>query len=229
MPHSENFFIDIHTHKQNQTEHAVLQIKSIFASEADKYSFLENEKTSIGIHPWNIEKTDVKKSFDELNRFAPKQNVLAIGETGLDRLTDSAIEKQIPIFEKQTAIAEQVRKPVIIHCVKAYSEIIALKKQLSPTVPWIIHGFYSTKETARQLLQHGIYLSFGAMLFRENSKIIEVLGSTPDDMIFLETDESDFAIQDIYQRVSEIKKTGINDLKQIIYSNFSKVFNFKDE
>ncbi len=224
MPLRENFFIDIHTHKSDNKDNSVIQIKSIFASEASMYLFSKNEKTSIGIHPWNIEKTDVEKALQDLERLASRQNVLAIGETGLDRLCDASLEKQVSIFKKQAAIAEQVKKPVIIHCVKAYSEIISLRKQLSPAMPWIIHGFYSADETARQLLQHGIYLSFGAMLFRKNSKIIDVLSDIPDDMFFLETDDSDFVIRDIYRAVSEIKKMENKDLKKIIYSNFRKVF-----
>ena len=58
-------------------------------------------------------------------------------------------------------LSETLRKPLILHIVKSFPEIIALRKQWKPTQPWIIHGFRSKPQLARELLAHGFHLSYG--------------------------------------------------------------------
>lgn len=58
-------------------------------------------------------------------------------------------------------LSETLRKPLILHIVKSFPEIIALRKQWKPTQPWIIHGFRGKPQLARELLAHGFHLSYG--------------------------------------------------------------------
>jgi Tat protein secretion system quality control protein TatD with DNase activity len=90
--------------------------------------------------------------------------VVAIGECGLDRNIDLPLDIQTSIFKRHIELAETLQKPLVIHCVRAFSELIALKKNTKSTVPWIIHGFHKKEEVFQQLLKHDFYFSFGAAM-----------------------------------------------------------------
>ena len=85
---------------------------------------------------------------------------IAIGEAGFDKLRGPSPELQRKVFEEQVAISEELKKPVVIHCVRAWDELLAVHKKLKPKMPWLIHGFRGNTELAAQLLSKGMYLSF---------------------------------------------------------------------
>ena len=123
---------------------------------------------SVGIHPWNVFATRPTDLLS-LRALAIEPAVLAIGECGLDaKLTDAEGRSREGILSAQTQLlhfhfrlSEQLAKPLILHIVKAFPEIINLKRQWRPTQPWIIHSFRGKPQLARELLDHGFYLSFG--------------------------------------------------------------------
>jgi TatD DNase family protein len=127
------------------------------------------------------------------------------------------------VFKKQLLLAQTLKKPVIIHCVGAFQELIALKKELKLNIPLIVHGFSKSAEQAKQLVENGFYLSFGKYLI-QNPGLKEVLLSVPNDRIFLETDVLDFNIADIYKLAAEYKAIDLVVLQNIIKNNFSTVF-----
>lgn len=115
---------------------------------------------SVGIHPWEsatASEADFKAILDDLS----DANVVAIGECGLDRLRGPELAIQRDVFVRQLELAEKAGKPVIIHCVRAFDELLRLRKQLRPSVDWIVHGFRGKPELARQLADTGMYLSLG--------------------------------------------------------------------
>ena len=71
------------------------------------------------------------------------------------------MDLQKEVFLAQANLAEETHKPLIIHCVKAWADLIACKKAVKPEMPWIIHGFRGNGELASQLVRLGFYLSFG--------------------------------------------------------------------
>jgi TatD DNase family protein len=153
--------------------------------------------------------------------------LIAIGEAGFDKLSGPSPELQRKTFEEQVMIAEDFRLPVIIHCVRAWDELLAVYKNLKPKMPWLIHGFRGKKVLAAQLLSKGMYLSFwfDFVLKPESS---DLLKSLPVDRIFLETDGADVDIRDIYNKVSDDLDLKVEELKAKILSNFFVFFNLKN-
>ena len=84
---------------------------------------------SIGLHPWYISKETWQKEFKDLQKWSKSNYVFAIGECGLDNIyaTDFALQKEV--FAAQITLANQTDKPLIIHCVKAFDEVITLLKK----------------------------------------------------------------------------------------------------
>lgn len=213
-------FLDIHTHRTKQ-EQEVIAIQSLSLTESTFLAMPKTKPISIGIHPWYGKLEELTKNMKYLNVLARQENVKLIGECGLDKLKGETMESQLQMLEVQITLAEKLRKPVILHCVKAFDEIISLKKRLKPTVPMIIHGFNKKQEMAQQLVNQGFYLSFGAAVLK--SEEVALALEKTDAPFFLETDEAEVDIKEIYAKVAEIKKITVDELKDVIFANWKKM------
>lgn len=159
---------------------------------------------SAGLHPWFLNEKSLDPDLDWLRACAT--NAVAIGEAGLDKLVNVSAGLQMTAFKACISISEQHGKPLIIHCVRAYDAVIALKKSLKPAQPWIIHGFDKHPQTAGELLRAGCYLSFGRALFNDRSHAARSLQAVPADRFFLETDDArDLTIEAVYARAAQIR------------------------
>ena len=213
------FFFNIHTHQYtNQKE--VLEIVNQYPQEFD--SSLSNY--SIGIHPWYIVEDRIENDLQIIENKLQEDNCFALGECGLDKRVESSMAFQQMVLEKQLALAEKYQKPVILHCVAAFQELIAVKKKLNISVPMIIHGFSKNIEVANQLVQNGFYLSFGKYLLL-NKELELVFNSIPNDRLFLETDTVEQDISEVYQLAAKYKNIEVEEMKTIINTNFTTVFN----
>jgi len=174
---------------------------------------------SVGLHPWHINER-YEQELETVARFASSPQVVAIGEAGLDKLTGTPFPLQQAVFLQQAAIAEKVQKPLIIHCVKAYPELIRLKKELNPRNTWIIHGFRGKAAIAQELILHDFCLSFGKGL----DYLEKTICSVPLEKIFLETDDSLTNIEQVYETFSKTRPVSIEILKNQINKNFDQIF-----
>ncbi len=209
-------FINIHTHKPD-TEHLSI-LNTVFDG-----IWPENKYYSCGIHPWDIDKTVIEQKFEILKKYCEQNKLLAVGEIGLDLVIQISVEFQKEVFIKQLEIAEKYNLPVIIHCVKAWSDILSIKKNGKHSAPWIFHGYTGNLQTANQLINAGCFLSFGAKLLT-NQKVQDTFKQIPIDNIFLETDDSDIKIEEIYQKAAELYDICIDELKSNLYQNFITIF-----
>ena len=154
------------------------------------------------------------------------ENCLALGECGLDKRIDIPMDIQIRVFEQQLLLAEKYKKPVVIHCVAAFQEVIEIKKRLQLTIPMLIHGFSKNEMILKELIKNDFYISFGKYLIR-NPDLETVFQSVPNDRFFLETDTIEETIQEVYALAAPYKKCNVKALEKIIISNFETVFNRK--
>lgn len=211
-------YIDIHTHRSRHNNE-IIEVVSLMMKDLD-VSNLPSKYTSAGIHPWVI--SDATDHLKKLENHIRKNKLKAIGECGLDKLCETPFEDQLAIFKKQIKLSKKYEVPVVVHCVKAYDQILAIKKN-SSDVSLIIHGFRGKEHLARQLLDKGIYLSFGESLFRDPNiqKLVMVM---PLKQLFLETDEADIDIRAIYEWVADLRGITVKELKEILYKNFRRIF-----
>lgn len=175
---------------------------------------------SAGIHPWDAGKYD-------LAAFAPlfdSPHCLAIGECGLDRTAEAPLPLQMKVFEAQ--IAESVRrgKPLVIHCVRCFPELLHLKSSLPAGAPdWVIHGFRGTKRKAFDLLDAGCTLSFGAGLLRDAGNM-EYFAEIPLDRILIETDESPELFGRILAEAAAMRLLAPSEFAAAVRANFERIF-----
>ena len=209
-------YIDIHTHRKGNSKN-VFSLHNISPKDFIQLSNNEKNYFSAGIHPWYIDST-VEKKIKILEQIASNPSILAIGETGLDKLCPIDFNLQKEIFNYQISIAKEVKKPLIIHCVKAYDEIQQMLKKAQINVPVIFHGFRGKPQLAKELTKAGFYLSFGNLFNKESLETI------PLDHIFLETDDKNSEITEIYTLVAEMKEVFVEKLIEAINENFEECF-----
>ena len=213
-------YFNLHTHQfTNQPD--VLELINQYPQEFDaSIPFY-----SIGIHPLFIDENRLEKDFQVVDEKLALPECLALGECGLDKRSETPFEVQQLVFEKQLALAEKHQKPVVIHCVAAFQELIEIKKRLKITVPMIIHGFSKKIELAKQLIDNGFYVSFGKNLLR-NPELESVFKSIPNDKFLLETDMVEEGIQDVYALAAKYKRLELSELQEIVNKNYTTVFEF---
>ena len=175
---------------------------------------------SAGIHP-HLSVENVEKQIEWLYEISTDKNCLAIGECGLDGLINISDEIQEEIFQRQIELANEINKPLIIHCVRRFSQLIPFRKIAK--VPMIIHGFNKRKTIGDELQKHDFYLSFGKSVL-QNVNLQEFVKQFPIEKLFLETDDEDFKIRLLYQKVADLKSVNVENLVQQIEDNL-KIFN----
>lgn len=205
-------FFDFHHHKKN-IHNGIYNLDLEAVSTDFPYS--------AGIHPKDINIHTIEDQFDWLKSNIT-ENCFAIGECGLDSFVKTDEKIQEEVFLKQIKFANEIKKPIIIHCVRKFYEIISFKKFSEQ--PMIIHGFNKKESIARDLLKNNFYLSFGkAVLY--NLSLQHTLKTTPLNKIFLETDNDDFSIEELYLKVSEIREISLENLNKQIIENLETIKN----
>lgn len=173
--------------------------------------------TMAGIHPWDAELGLPLPDFS---------TVEVIGEIGLDYACKVDREAQARLFCDQLKIAEKLRKPVVLHTVKSFEQVMnTLTKYVLESV--VFHGFIGSKEQAKRATDKGYYLSFGVRSLR-SSKTRQAIVATPLDRLFVETDDdSSLDIACVYAEVAAIKGITLAELERYIYENYKQLFRLR--
>lgn len=219
-------YINIHTHRVGEGINVLdVGAETEWANREKDRVLSEGQEVfySVGIHPMNIGQGS-NRLLGDMQKTVRCDQVIAIGECGLDRRSSASMEEQKTILEAQVQLAEEHRKPLIIHCVKAYPELIALRKRSGSTVPWMIHGFNNNEQILMQLLEYGFYISIGAALLNPQSNAFHLIRKIPLDSLFLENDDDEMGIEVIYGAASCMVGMEVKGLKKVLWENYIKVF-----
>ena len=235
-------FVNIHTHFNSHIDNS--EYVEIINIDIDNIVNVDvSHFYSIGIHPWESQQTTDNcqqicyKLTQQLSNLATQNlgdlesqclgdlNIKAIGECGLDRVCDVDFEIQKEVFLKQIELSEQIAKPLIIHAVRTYPDIISIRKETKAKQAWIIHGFQANEQSAEQLLRHnGIYLSLGDVLYKNERRASELMKVIPLNRLFLETDVAERDIVEVYERAASLSGIEMEKLRNDIFNNFVKIY-----
>jgi len=211
-------FLDVHSHKTASVPGAT-SIQSLSLTSDIFLAMPKKKPISVGLHPWFAKLDVLEMQMRYLEVVGKQSNVKLIGECGLDKLRGESVNNQLLILTEQIRLAERLDKPLILHCVKCFAELISLKDKLRVKVPMIIHGFNKNEVLGKQLLDKGFFLSFGTAILKTGAaKLIQ-----ETDNFLLETDDSDISIQEVYQAAANLKKCTVDELKARIFANWKKL------
>lgn len=189
-------------------------------------------RIALGIHPWfsdGIAERDCVRLEVMLARYPQAW----VGEIGLDfydkTQTPPQRERQIQVFSRQLAIAQTLRRRVIIHNLKATADIAAAVKQTGFAQGGIVHAFSGSAEEARVLTKLGFKIGIGSLLLNPNArKVRDTLKALNDGDFVLETD-SPFMLKKeintpanilwIAEIAAQIRGVGVADIAAITERN----------
>jgi TatD DNase family protein len=211
-------YIDFHTHRGAGGADRVA-IRNIMSGEEIPEDFAANTLFSAGIHPWKLTSDNLRWLKTELILSVAHPHVLMIGEAGFDRLKGPSWAIQNEAFIFQAVMAEEMHKPMIIHCVRGWEELLRARRELKPATTWVIHGFKGKQSLAATLAEEGFWFSLG---FHGLKK--EILDTVSHRIILLETDDSRVSIEDVYGRFSEEAQYDLNTASDLIRNNFNNLF-----
>lgn len=223
-------YLNIHTH-HIEADDAIIQVENLIIDSSIPMEVwikqignsLPNQYFSAGLHPWYLKEGQLEADLALLKRILAHPKVLFVGECGLDKICQTDWTFQINVFKTQIQIAEELQKPIVIHCVRAFSEIIQIKKLLRPKLPWLIHGFNNNEQILRQLIQHQLYISLGSALLQDKSNAVRLITSIPIKQLFLETDDKNCTISSIFVAASKQLEVEVEYLQEKIYANFKQI------
>jgi len=147
--------------------------------------------SAVGCHPHDAKVFDAKDGEALLERLAARQEVLAIGEIGLDyHYNLSTPEQQQDVFRRQIRLARKLELPVIVHHRDAEEDLITiLEEEDVAEVGGILHSFTADLATAEAAIARGFLISFsGIVTFKNAAPLREVARVLPIDKILVETD-----------------------------------------
>ena len=204
---------DLHTHLKGASS------ASIFSCTwKDHPEQVQSAYLSASIHPWYLTEENASQQLEWINQFILHPSVIALGEAGLDKSLSTSMQLQEKVFKQVIQLSEVNRLPVIIHAVRCQQELLQIKKEMHPQMPWIIHGFRGKKEMAQTYIQHGFYLSVGEHF---QDKALEAI---PLERLFVETDESLKNLEQNYTDIALSYGLPVEQLAQQVYQNAHAVF-----
>ena len=192
-------------------------------------------KIGCGIHPWHLSTISSRLSelkltiTEQIDQFSPD----FIGETGLDALKPE-FALQLKVFELHLELAEQFGLPIVMHCVRAYPQLLNLLAKF-PNVRGVLHAFNGSIQFAHQLISQQIYLGIGSIILQPTSMLAKSVADLPLEQLLLESDapymaalgkaRSSFADCLIYaQRLAQLRQISLMQVIRQVNSNWEVLF-----
>ncbi|WP_288129503.1 TatD family hydrolase [Microbulbifer sp.] len=200
---------------------------------------------AVGVHPWwvkdlAIAPTQLQQAVIERvdAEMRSGSRCVAVGECGLDALIKTPMDRQLAVFRPQLAAACDLELPLIVHGVKAHSEVLRALKQFRPRCGGVIHAFAGSEEIAREYWNLGFYLGIGGTItYPRAAKTRRTVAAVPAESLILESDAPDMPhagrqgernspeyLPNIALTLAELRGTTVEDVTQATASNTRQLF-----
>jgi len=192
---------------------------------------------SCGVHPLH---QDDACSYQELLDKAQDDAVVAIGETGLDYFySPESKAVQLTSFVDHIKVANETKKPLIIHTRDARDDTInLLREHRAPHTKGVLHCFTESLEMAQAAMEMDFYISIsGIVTFNSASDLRDVVKAIPLDRLLIETDSPWLApvphrgkqnqpgyVVEVAEFIAELKGVSVKELARITTENFYTLF-----
>jgi TatD DNase family protein len=216
-------FIDIHCHAASTSGKIALVSQYVSPALVVTPPSTDSAFISLGIHPWYTSEESFDSQWEFLEKRLQTGGYAAVGECGLDRLKGPPLPFQSYVLLKHCQLAADLDLPVVLHIVKAFSDLLTFQKKHRFPNPKIVHGFRGNRYEAEQLIRYGFHLSFGEALLHGQPKLEDAFLYVPLDKIFLETDTSIVSIEKIYEKAAQLKRISVDELIEQITNNFEAI------
>lgn len=209
----------------------------------DMVGHLGNVYTSVGVHPLQSEARTLPDP-DELLRLADRDQVIAIGETGIDNFYSADTRQwQEDSFVIHAQVARQISKPLIVHSREAQDTTLSiLRDHVDPSLAGVLHCFTESWDMAKAALDLNFYISIsGIVTFKSAGSLRETVKKIPLERLLIETDSPWLApvphrgkknepryLREVAECVADLKNISLEELAEITSTNFDRLFKLGD-
>jgi TatD DNase family protein len=226
--------------KQRGVEHLLCVCVSVndFPAMMQTIKPFDNVSASCGVHPLH---QDEACSYDELLAMASSDNIVAIGETGLDYFySEETKDVQLTSFVDHIKVANKLNKPLIIHTRDARKDTIELlKTHKLATTRGVLHCFTEDWAMAQAAIELGLFISIsGIVTFKTATELQEVVKKIPLENLLIETDSPWLApvpyrgkpnqpgyVREVGEFIANLKGITVDELAKVTTENFYNLFN----
>ncbi len=197
---------------------------------------------ALGIHPWYME--GISNNWEERLLENLRSVPSVVGECGLDFAVPGAyVELQEDVFRRQLIIAQELHRPVSIHCRKAWGRLVTIVKETGRLRGGgVIHSYSGSHELVPVLEKLGFYLSFSGSVTNPNSKKVhKAAKAVSDEYLLIETDSPDlipYTIPNRYacaynqpaflpavaESIAGLRKRRVKEIADLTFENASRLF-----
>jgi len=192
---------------------------------------------ALGIHPYFINDNNYISELETLAK-ENRDNIVAIGEIGLDGNIDCSMSIQLDVLKPQLALAKSLNLPIICHAHKAYDLLLKQLRLVKLERGGVIHGFSGSLVQANEFIKLGFYLGVGGVITYERArKTRYVFSQLPLDFLLLETDSPDMPLSGlqgqnnhpknipaIAKQLSLLLNCSVNEVARVTTINANKLF-----
>lgn len=198
---------------------------------------LDDVSVSCGVHPLHQEDAC---SYEALLDMADSEEVVAIGETGLDYFYSADTKSvQLTTFIDHIKVANKLNKPLIIHTRDARQDTLDLLKQYKdPSTKGVLHCFTENWQMAQAAIDLGMYISIsGIVTFKTATELQDVVKMIPLENLLIETDSPWLApvpyrgkpnqpgfVREVGEFVANLKGVTVDELAKVTTDNFYRLF-----
>ncbi|AJA90025.1 hydrolase [Borreliella chilensis] len=216
-----SYFIDVGLHPND------------FNNRKNLLSAYSNVFLTAGIHPLNLD-DNFKDDINQLEKILISEDIIAVGEIGLDYFKADNKKFQIKMFEEQLYLASKYKKPVILHIRDAYDDAYNIVRSLNFLNRGILHCYSGTYECAKKFIDLGFKVSFsGNITFRNSESLRTVVGKLNTNDLLIETDSpflapvplrgkinSPLFLGYVCLEIARIKNCSVDDVTLALYNSF---------
>lgn len=179
---------------------------------------------SVGLHPWESDKPDAFRKVDKLlPAMLETAGCVAVGECGLDRLRGASLPIQTELLLLQMQIAEERKLPVIIHCVRAWSELKTLFRESPFHGKKAIHGFNSNQMVLESYLADDWYIS---VCPNKRGELPDIIRHIPSNRLLLENDDTRIPIEQIIKSAASKLNRYPDAVRKVVGQNIRRFLSF---
>ncbi|MBR2049776.1 MAG: TatD family hydrolase, partial [Rikenellaceae bacterium] len=175
------------------------------------------------VHPWraDVSQTELQEAFSRIEQCVNVDGFVAIGECGLDWVSQVARAAQMSVFEQQTELAHRLSMPVVLHCVRAFEDVM-LRLSRAKIERAVFHSFVGSIQQAERVVREGYFCSFSPRSLA-SPRTREVIKAIAPSVMLVERDECECSIEDVYEAVATLRKCSVEELREIVFDTYKRL------
>ena len=215
-------YVDFHTHRRSGDALEILNVEALDAGAVAR-ACQQGQPFSLGVHPWraDVSQTESQEAFSRIEQCVNVDGFVAIGECGLDWVSQVARAAQMSLFEQQIELAHRLAVPVVLHCVRAFEEVmqtLCVRKIRRA----VFHSFVGSPQQAERVVREGYFCSFSPRSLA-SSRTREVIKAIAPSVMLVERDECECSIEEVYEAVATLRKCSVEELREIVFENYKRL------